>query len=263
MPAGAVVPDLPTFHIAKVYAALAGSPWADAAQRKAVAGDAHPGARAARERMRSARQYHAAQAVKAVTRGVRGIVFGACGFPAEPEPHTAAAAAAPDARFVFAAHDADIAKISEALFGECGRIGVCTASVRDPEGLLGCTEIAALPRPLHVQVQLALHFWPPDFARSLIRDYMRLLPRRSELLLSWTLPSDTDGGRKLAQTASGIARAQVYRHPATDVAAWLDDAGLRVIPPGPADVRGWVPRWAERERAKAPGRAMGVVARKR
>ena len=114
MPAGPN-PDIDTARIARIYAALADSPWADAAEREAVAQDAHPGTRAARERIRSARRYHAAAAVNAVTRGIRGIVFGAGGLPAEPEPHTAAAAACPDARFVFADADPIVAKISEAL----------------------------------------------------------------------------------------------------------------------------------------------------
>jgi hypothetical protein len=256
MPAG---PDIDTARIARVYAALADSPWADAAERAAVSSDAHPGTRAARERIRSARRYHAAAAVEAVTRGIRGIAFGAAGLPAGPEPHLAAAAVAPDARFVFADADPIISKINEALLG--GRVSVCTASLRDPAGLLSCPEIEALPRPLHLQAQMSLHFWPPDFARELLHDYGRLLPARSELLFTWTLPSDTDGGRDLMAVASVIAGTQVYRHPAKTVAGWLDDAGFRAVPPGPADVRGWVPGWVERERALAPGRVMAVLAR--
>ena len=102
-----------------------------------------------------------------------------------------------------------------------------------------------------------------EVACKLLHQYAQLLPRRSELLLTWTLPSDTDGGRELAAVASEISGTQVYRHPARAVAGWLDDAGFKVMPPGPADVRGWVPMWAERARAQAPGRVMGVTARVR
>jgi hypothetical protein len=257
MPAGAARPEIDTLHIAKIYAALADSPWADAAEREAVSRDAHPGTRAARERIRSVRRYHAAAAVKAVTSGILGIVFGACGLPAGPEPHLAAAAVTPDARFVFADPDPIVAKVNEAMLG--GRVGVCTASVRDPAGLLSRPEITDLPAPLHLQVQMSLHFWAPDLTRELLHDYARLLPARSELLLTWTLPSDTGGGRDLVTAASGIAGAPVYRHLAQDVAGWLDEAGFRVPLPGPADVRGLAPGWAERERAMAPGRVMAVT----
>ena len=261
MPAGAENPDIDTARVARVYAALADSPWADAAEREAVNGDTHPGTRAARERIRSARRYHAAAAVAAVTRGIRGIVFGACGLPAGPEPHLAAAVVAPDARFVFADADPLISKINEALLG--GRVSVCTASLRDPGGLLSCPEITDLPRPLHLQAQMSMHFWAADLARELLRDYARLLPARSELLLTWTVPSGTDGGRELTAVASEIAGTPVYRHPARDVAGWLGDAGFRVAQPGPADVRGRVPVWAERVRAQAPARVMAVTARVR
>ena len=228
----ALMPGLDTGHIARIYAALAGSPWADAAEREAVAQDAHPGTRAARDRILRARQYHAAAAVRACTHGIRGIVFGACGLPAEPEPHTAAAVACPDARFVFCDPDPIVAKICGALPGEAGRIAVCTESLRDPGELLSCPEVAGLPKPLHLQAQMSLHFWPPKEARDLVRDYARLLAARSELLLTWTLPSDTDGGRELMAVASEISGTEVYRHPAGEVAGWLDDCGLRVMPPG-------------------------------
>ena len=256
------MPDLDTAHIALIYAALAGSPWADAAEREAVSADAHPGTRAARERMLRARQYHASAALKACTRGIRGVVFGACGLPAEPEPHQAAALACPDARFVFADAGEEVAKICDAMLGG-DHVTACTASLRDLEGMLACPEIAELPRPLHLQAQMSLHFWPAPLARELLRDYARLLPARSELLLTWTLLSDTDGGRELAAVASEISGTPVHRHPAKEVAGWLDDAGFKVMPPGPADVRGWVPLWAERARAQAPARVMAVTARVR
>ena len=257
------MPDLDTARIAHIYAALAGSPWADAVDREAVDLPAHPRPRAARERMLSARRYHSAAALKAVTRGIRGVVFGACGLPASPEPHQAAAAACPDARFLFADAAEEVAKICDAMLGNCDHVAACAASLRDPEGMLSCPEVAGLPRPLHLQAQMSLHFWATELACKLLRDYARLLPRRSELLLSWTLPSDTEGGRRLTEIASEISGTQVYRHPAKEVAGWLDDAGFRVAGAGPGDVRGWVPMWAERARAEKPARVMGVTARVR
>jgi hypothetical protein len=256
------MPDLDTGHIARVYAALAGSPWADAAEREAVSADAHPGTRAARERILRARQYHASAALKAVTRGIRGVVFGACGLPAEPEPHQAAMTARLETRFVFADAGEEVAKICDAMLGS-DHVTACAASLRDLEGMLSRPEVAGLPRPLHLQAQMSLHFWPAEVACELLRDYARTLPAGSELLLTWTLPSDTGGGRELMAVASEITRAQVCRHPAEDVAGWLDDAGFQVMPPGPGDVRGWVPLWAERQRAQAPGRVMAVTARVR
>ena len=177
MPAGPENPGIDTARIARIYAALAGSPWADAAEREAIAKDAHPGMKAARERIRGARQYHSAAALKAVTRGIRSVVFGAPGLPASeparrgtdqvPDPHEAAIAAVPDARFTYADADEEVAKINDAVFGRCGHVAVCVASLRDPEGLLACPEVADLPGPLHLQAQMSVHFWPPDLAQSL------------------------------------------------------------------------------------------------
>ena len=271
MPAGPENPGIDTARIARIYAALAGSPWADAAEREAIAKDAHPGMKAARERIRGARQYHSAAALKAVTGGIRSVVFGAPGLPASeparrgtdqvPDPHEAAIAAVPSARFTYAEADEGVAKINDAVFGRCGHVAVCVASLRDPEGLLGCPEVADLPGPLHLQAQMSVHFWPPYLAQSLIHDYARRLPARSELMFTWTLPSGTDAGRELAALASDIAGTPVYRHPALDVKRWLSDAGFQVPSRGPADVRGRAPEWAEQARAQAPGRVMGITGR--
>lgn len=270
MPAEAAFPDYDTARIAGLYAAHTGNRWADSAERTAaqMIASRFP---AAPERMHRVREYHAATALEAVTRGVRGVVHGACGYPADPaspadpshpNPHAAAAAACPDARFCYADCCEPVAKICEAYLAG-PRVAVCTASVRDPGGLLDCPAVAALPRPLHVQCQMAAHFWAPGFARALMAGYARLLSPGDELLLTWTVPSATAGGRRLTALASRLAGTRVYRHTAADVAGWLDDAGLRVAGAGPEDVRGPAPAWAERARALAPGRAMGVVARVR
>lgn len=213
--------------------------------------------------MTRAREFHARAARQALTHAARSVVFGAPGFPAKPVLHEAALAASPGARVCYADADPDVTAIREALHEDPGRIAVCTASLRDPAGLLACPEVAELPGPLHVQAQLAMHFWAPRQARGLIRDYGRLLPSGSVLLATWALPSAAPAGRDLAERAAAVLGACVYRHRPETAAGWLDDAGLSVMPPGPADVRGWGLGWSERARSRAPVRVMGIIARKR
>jgi S-adenosyl methyltransferase len=256
-----LMPVIDTETVARLYAAFAGCTWADTAEAEAAAAiEARvPGISA---RFLRARAFHARAARQAVTHAARGVVFGAPGFPLSPDPHEDAAHADPQAQFAYADASPLVTKVNEALLAVPGRVTACTASLRDPEGLLSCPEVAELPRPLHVQAQLAAHFWSPCAARTLIGDYARLLPDRSVLLLSWGSYAATDAGRELAAVLGEACGTKVYRHTPRAVAKWLGDAGMKVMPPGARDVRGWHMAWPELERRRAAGRIVAVIAQK-
>lgn len=236
--------------IARLHNAWAGGRWADAADRELVA-ELERQAPGTARLVRATRKFHRRAALWAVTDGgAAGVVFVPAGLEADPEPHEDALRASPSARFVYADPDEAVTLINETFIVSTDpRIAVCTASSRDPAGLLGDpeNEVPGVPevraimgvardRPISVQMQMAVQFWPADIAASHIAAYGRLLPRRSSLVLSAGIAGAAPG-EWLEKAGAG---GRLYGHSPEDVAGWLEDAGL--VMTGPVrDVRAWRP----------------------
>jgi hypothetical protein len=71
--------------IARLYSALAGSGWGNAAERRAAdeAQGRWPGTS---DQAQAARKFHAASAEQAVAARARGLLIGAAGYPCDPDP---------------------------------------------------------------------------------------------------------------------------------------------------------------------------------
>lgn len=270
------LPGMDTLRIARLHNALYGGHWADGPERAAAEeiGRMYPATRkkdasqggAVAGQMTAARLLHARAATWAVTAETdtaRGVVFAACGYPCDPDPHTEALARAPLARFVFADLDPGIVLVNRAGPGREPGVSACQASARDPEGLLRHPAVQEIGGPIQLQVQLAAHWWPPSLARQLVAAYARLLPPRSTFILSLGVPVRSGGGEKFAAMLEETAGVPVYGHGEDEIASWVTDAGLELPPRGVKAVRAHGRPWAAMlGKAGAPGRIVYVSARK-
>jgi hypothetical protein len=254
--------------VAGLYAALAGSTWANAADREqarrltALFPADRRSPSGVSPRMLRAREFHSRAARQAARAGAAGIVFGAAGLPASPAPHEAALEAFPGTRFCYAGGEVT-AKIAAAVYGGVPEVSACAAMLRDPGELMDRPEVRKLGDRISVQAQMAAHFWSDKLGRDLVSQYARLLSPGSTLVLTWALPAASRAGREWAAVVEDITGAAVYRHPPGAVARWIEDAGLELLWPGARGVRGWPRRWPELEWERAPAKVMGAVARKR
>ena len=228
-----------TLAIAELHDALAAGGWAGAAAKKAAREleAAMPGAA---RRVRLARVFHARAAKWAVEDGAQAVVFTACGYPSGPPLHTTAAEASPDARFVYASSDAGIAAVLRGAVAGPG-VTVAQMSARQPEAILAHPAVQGCDGPLSVQLLLCCHFWSPRTVRNVIGTYARLLPPRSTLVMS----SAVLGEQQAAQWSEATGNP-VYRHSATSIHAWLEEAGMSVAGHGVRDVPWPGGNWALR-----------------
>jgi hypothetical protein len=214
-----------TSAIAGVRAAWSGSVWADAGDRRR-AEEMETLTPGAREATRLGMEFHAKACRWALGEGVQGVIFAACGLPADPEPHLSYDDGPPRAlpgRFAFADADPGTTLINQGVHGPPDRVKAVQASAREPSVLL---DAAGFSGRVCVQLQLCAHWWPADMAAGLVAEYGRLLPPGSILVMSLTVP---DPGRGDDVTAALDSPAGIlYRHTADDVAEWIGDADLVV-----------------------------------
>jgi hypothetical protein len=250
-----------TEPIARLYSAQAGGVWGNAAERKAAveAEDRWPGTG---DQVRAARKFHAASAAQAVAAGAPGLLVGAAGYPAEPDPHCRALAMNEGARAVLCDPSPEATLVNRALLGSDPRVSACEGSVRDPGALLALPEVVALPRPLFVLLPLVAHFWPAALAASVLREWGAVLPSGSVAAVSLWIPDGTAAGEEFTAWWSPRG-ARMHGHAPGDVAGWLEAAGMDIAAPGVRDVRAWTgPARSEAHYARRrPGRVVGAVAR--
>jgi S-adenosyl methyltransferase len=252
-------PEPDTAAIARLYDVMRGGYHGRGADKDLAARieDQFPGTA---QTIRDAGRFHRRTAVLAVTAGgASGVLFGASGFPLPgPQLHEDAARANPGARFAYAADGSVIRALITRSLKDAGRAAAFQGSVRDPAGLLGSPQAAALGSPVSVHLPLVLHFWPADFAAWAIAEYGRLLRERgpgSSLVLSLRL---ADGGGEYARLLAG-AGIRVYGHTAAAVEGWIAAAGLDPDPRGITDVRAWGRPWGTLREPPA-GMVAGAVA---
>jgi len=237
-------PELDALAIARLYDVMRGGYHGRAADKELAARieDQFPGTA---QTILDADAFHRRAAVLAVTAGgADGVLFGASGFPlrGEPQLHQDAARADPAARFGYASGSDVIRALTARELKDDERAAAFYASARDPAGLLGSPEAAAVGSPVSVHLPLVLHFWPADFAAWAVSEYGRLLRERgpgSSLVLSLRL----DGGNGQYARLLADAGIRVHGHTAADVAGWIAAAGMTPDPRGVTDVRAWGRPW--------------------
>jgi hypothetical protein len=248
-------------RIARIYCALEGGIYADEAERQ-IAAEMERRFPGRMRLMKATRRFHARAALWAVTEGgAKGVVFVSAGYPGHPvnpEPHEDALAAVPSARFAYVSGCPDITRYCAAVLGG-PQVAAVTGSALDPERVMALPEITGIGVPLSVQVQLAAQFWPGPMAADMAVRWARLLPSGSSLVLSLAIPGPATSSPPWPYVSTVMG--PLYAHAEDDVAGWLEDAGLRVVPPGITDVRAWPQgeEWAGHGR-RAAGTIMAAVA---
>lgn len=258
------VDDAGAERIARLHLALAGRDAARFADRGEIEAAARIEARwpGTGAQFAAAPAFHGRAARRAVTDdGAAGVIFGAAGFPGAVAPHGEAAAAAPGARFVIADASGEASYLNGQLLAGPGASAV-RASVRDPEGLMGLPEVAALGSPLQLHLQLCAHFWAEETCRDLLGRYAGLLPPRSTLALSLWCSDGTAAGREFLAALGAAAGCPAYGHSCGEVAGWLEGAGMKLLAPGVGGARRYRRGWRyPPPSARSPGLVAGAVAR--
>jgi S-adenosyl methyltransferase len=267
-----LVPVLDAVRIARLRDALADGHFAYRADRELAAQilERWPGTAAL---VKGANGFHGRAAAWAVSGGTpeyrvtpaAGVIFAASGYPLPDGFHADAQAAAPAALFAYADADAEAAQLSRALLAgsDPGRVCAYEASAGDPAGLLGTPEAKAIlgRGPVMVQLQLCAQWWPSRFCAWAVAEYARLLSPGSTLALSLIIPGGGDGAAGFTADV-GRAAGRIYPRGEAEVARWVKAAGMKLAPPGVADVRGHDLGWAAAEfgRQRPVARVVGAVA---
>jgi hypothetical protein len=204
--------------------------------------------------------FHARAARWAVTGGTpefpvpeaAGVIFGDCDYPVPGGFHAGAQAVRSGALFAYASADAEATAFNQALLAlpDQAHVSAYQGQALDPAGLLGAPEAQAilLRGPVQVQLQLCVHWWPPEFAAWAVGEYARLLPSGSTLALSCGFPGSSGGAAAFTAAISrGDVSGMIYHHAEDEIAAWIKAAGLELTPTGITDVRGRELDWAAAE----------------
>ena len=215
-------------------------------------------------RVRRARDFTLRVTRRAAEHGIsRFIRAGSVTFlPGGLNVHDAARQVNPAAEVAYVNGDKEAHDLLAALTSSDRLTTAVHATVSEPGKLLASPPAGgwiAEGRPVALISWMSLSFAPPEVARGLVADCAGALPPGSVIALAVALPGDTP---EAAELQAMYAPEKVCRHTAEDVAGWLEDAGLRVMAPGVADVRafgrpGWV---ADRLEARAPGMIAGALA---
>lgn len=93
------------------------------------------------------------------------------GIPTSPNLHEVAQQVAPEARVVYVDNDPIVLAHARALLASSseGRSGYVSADLREPERILGSSELTTvldLEKPVVLSLNALLHFFPDDFGAS-------------------------------------------------------------------------------------------------
>ena len=185
------------------------------------------------------------------------------GLPTAPNTHETAQATNPEAAVAYIDNDPIVISHLRALLANHNdRVAVIPADLRDRDAILGDPELASvidLDKPVCVAMGMVLHFFAPDEAASVVRDYMSAVAPGSYLVA--TIAS---GKGPLAATffetynASGFST--MYNHTSEQFASFFAD--LDILPPGLADARRIRPGWSDLVPSrKRPDRVLAGIAR--
>lgn len=213
--------------------------------------------------VRAAKSFHLRVVRYCALRGTeRFIRTGAVTWvPKGRNVHHAARAVTPEARVVYVNDDEEAHDWARELLADGHGVTAVLADAGRPEEVLGAPPVAALlapAEPVCLIIGMLLHFVPADQAAAVTAAYAKALPPGSAVAVSVALPDCSPQADRLMAM---FTPATVYRHTVDDVASWLEDAGLEIVPPGVVDVR-LVPgeSWAAEElHPRAPGFTVGAL----
>jgi hypothetical protein len=92
--------------------------------------------------------------------------------------------------------------------------------------------------PVMVQLQFCAQRWPSAFCAWAVAEYARLLPAGSTLALTLGVPGGNPSAPELVASLSRAGASEFHSHDEAEVAGWMTDAELKLVPPGIADIRG-------------------------
>lgn len=206
--------------------------------------------------VRAAQDFHLRAARWAAQQGISRFVHAGhiTALPSGRNVHDAAREVIPDAQVVYAyRHQAAYAFSEGLLDWDEG----ATAVLSRTGGFLASDPVRAwveAGEPVCVIAGLVLHFVDAGTAEARVARAAKALPPGSVFVVSMTLP----GTRPAAdEVLAMFTPARTYRHTAGDLTGWLEDAGLKIVPPGVTDVR-IVPRPGQPSCGLSP-RAAGFI----
>ena len=200
------------------------------------------------QHVRAAQDFHLRAARWAAGQGISRFVHAGhvTALPSGRNVHDAAREVIPGAEVVYAYRHQAAYSFSEGLLDwDEG----ATAVLSRTGGFLASDPVSAwvgAGERVCVIAGLVLHFVDADRASARLARAAAALPPGSVIVVSMTLP----GTRPAAdEILAMFTPAMTYRHTAADLTGWLEEAGLKIVPPGVTDVR-VVP---------VPGRPCGAV----
>jgi hypothetical protein len=186
--------------------------------------------------VRAAQDFHLRAARWAAERGISRFVHAGnvTALPSGRNVHDAAREVNPGAEVVYAYRHQAAYSFSAGLLGwDEG----ATAFLSRTGGFLAADPVMAWVEegePVCLVAGLVLHFLDAGTAAARVARAAAGLPPGSVIVVSMTLPGTRPAaGEMLAMFTPAVT----FRHTAADLTGWLEDAGLKIVPPGVADVR--------------------------
>lgn len=194
-------------------------------------------------------------------RGITQYLDIGTGLPATPAIHQIARRAEPGSRVAYIDNDPVVVARARALLAG-PRVAVVSGDIRQPDALLSSPELRDLinlDQPVCVILGCVLHFVTAAQADAIIAALTAAMTPGSYLILSAGTSTGTDPALIDRLTAAYQDATVITARPEAEIAAYL--TGVRLEPPGLADVWAWQP--ASRQRWLPSGaRILGAVARK-
>jgi hypothetical protein len=178
--------------------------------------------------------------------GIRQFLDLGSGLPTQANVHELAQAVAPQARVVYVDNDPVVASHGRALLASGDRAAMAQADLREPDSVLGHSEVLALldlSRPVGLLCTSTLHFIADeDGPHTIIAGYRDRLASGSYLVITHgpAIPEeDPEGVVDSATAVYSRASAQLHARPLPEILRFFD--GFELVEPGVVWMSEWRP----------------------
>lgn len=171
--------------------------------------------------------------------GVSQFLDLGCGLPTGENTHEIADAVHPDCRVVYVDADPIVVAHARALL-QCPGVSVIRGDMTEPDAILAdirAQGLINLAEPTAVILAMVLHFFDAATASAIVTTFARAAMPGSYFVLSVGSGDEQTGDALVREYRAGT----LYHHSLTQIAAFLEDEGLELIPPGVTDALAWMP----------------------
>jgi O-methyltransferase involved in polyketide biosynthesis len=200
-----------------------------------------------------------ARAVAEVARlGVAQFIDVGAGLPTVLNTHDAARSVRPEARVIYVDNDPVVLTHARALLATDGILALA-GDLQYPNEILSHPDVLRLidfTQPVAIILGMALHFFPADQARRIMKEFISGVGPGSYIIISLTRGDEEVGER----VARAYTAETVYNHSVDTVRGFLGD--LELMDPGLTEARYWKTIGGSNDTEEQPGQVWVAVGKK-